>query len=96
MAAEPHLDRIAIMLARLDNFPQRHRSVTLHAAAPEVDFGISMRCERISRSPRSVLAQYSVPRLPRQATGDWHIACGNCGNYKILAAAGPRRGSRLA
>jgi hypothetical protein len=47
MAAEPHLDRIAIMLARLDNFPQRHRSVTLHAAAPEVDFGISMRCERI-------------------------------------------------
>jgi hypothetical protein len=35
------------MLARLDNFPQRHRSVTLHAAAPEVDFGISMRCERI-------------------------------------------------
>src|SRR3984957_1993365 len=47
MPAEPHLDRIAIMLARLDNFPQRHRLVTLHAAAPEVDFGISMRCERI-------------------------------------------------
>ena len=73
------------MLARLDNLPQRHRSVTLHAAAPDVDF-----------RPRCVLAQFSVPRLPRQATGHWHIACGNCGNSKILAAAGPRRASRLA
>jgi len=35
------------MLARLDNLPQRHRSVTLHAAAPDVDFRTSMRCERI-------------------------------------------------
>jgi hypothetical protein len=49
-----------------------------------------------SRSPRSVLAQFSVPRLPRQATSHWHIACGNCGNYKILAAACPRWASRLA
>jgi hypothetical protein len=32
MSAESHLDRIGIMLARLDNLPQRHRSVTLHAA----------------------------------------------------------------
>src|SRR5882762_5606319 len=47
MSAEPHLDRIGIMLARLDNLPQRHRSKTLHAAAPEVDFRTSMRCERI-------------------------------------------------
>src|SRR5216684_3878082 len=47
MSAEPHLDRIGIMLARLDNLPQRHRSVTLHAAAPDVDFRTSMRCERI-------------------------------------------------
>jgi hypothetical protein len=49
-----------------------------------------------SRSPRSVLAQFPVPRLPRQATGDWHIACGNCGNSKIPTAAGPRRASRSA
>jgi len=35
------------MLARLDNLPQRHRSVTLHAAAPDFDFRTSMRCERI-------------------------------------------------
>jgi hypothetical protein len=35
------------MLARLDNLPQRHRSVKLHAAAPDVDFRTSMRCERI-------------------------------------------------
>jgi len=47
MSAEPRLDRIGIMLARLDNLPQRHRSVTLHAAAPAVDFRTSMRCERI-------------------------------------------------
>jgi hypothetical protein len=43
-----------------------------------------------------VLAQFSVPRLPRQATAHWHIACGNCGNYKILAAAGPRWAFGLA
>src|SRR5713101_5886115 len=47
MAAEPHLDKIGIMIARLDNLPQRHRSVTLHAAAPDDDFRTSMRCERI-------------------------------------------------
>src|ERR1700730_4357955 len=47
MSAEPHLDRIGIMLARLDTLPQRHRSVTLHAAAPDVDFRTSMRWERI-------------------------------------------------
>jgi hypothetical protein len=47
MSAEPHLDGIGIMLARLDNLPQRHRSVTLHAAAPDVDFRTSMRCGRI-------------------------------------------------
>jgi hypothetical protein len=35
------------MLARLDNLPQRHRSVTQHAAAPEVDFWTSMRWQRI-------------------------------------------------
>jgi hypothetical protein len=47
MGAEPHLDRIGIMLARLDNLPQRHRSVTRHAAAPDVDFRTSIRYERI-------------------------------------------------
>jgi hypothetical protein len=43
------------MPARLDNLPQRHRSVTLHTAAPEVDFRTSMRCERIPgrHEPRS-------------------------------------------
>jgi hypothetical protein len=35
------------MLARLDNLPQRHGSVTPHAAAPDVDFRTSMRWERI-------------------------------------------------
>jgi hypothetical protein len=35
------------MLARLDNLPQRHRSVTLHAAALDVDFRTSIRWERI-------------------------------------------------
>jgi hypothetical protein len=47
MSAERHFDRIGIMLARLDNLPQRHRSVALHAAAPGVDFRTSMRRERI-------------------------------------------------
>jgi hypothetical protein len=46
-ACRAHLDRIGIMLARLDNLPQRHRSVTLHAAALDVDFRIPVRCERI-------------------------------------------------
>jgi hypothetical protein len=35
------------MLACLDNLPQRHRSVTLRTAAPDVDFRTSIRCERI-------------------------------------------------
>jgi hypothetical protein len=35
------------MLACLDNLPQRHRSVTPHAAAPDVDFRTSIRYERI-------------------------------------------------
>ena len=49
------------------------------------------------QSRRSGLAQFSVPRLPCQATDHWHIACGNCGNCKFLAAAaGQRRASRLA
>src|SRR6266567_4348807 len=47
MPVESHLDRIGIMLAGLDNLPQHHRSVTLHATAPDVDFRTSMRCERI-------------------------------------------------
>src|SRR5712672_3239402 len=51
MSAEPHPDRIGIMLARLANFPQRHRSVTLHSAAPDVDFRTSMRWERIPGRP---------------------------------------------
>jgi hypothetical protein len=80
MSAESHLDWIGIMLICLDNLPQRHRSVTLHAAAPDVDFRIPVRCEKNSRLLRSVLAQFSVLRLPLQATGHWHIACGNCGN----------------
>ena len=44
-----------------------------------------------AQSRRSGLAQFSVPRLPCQATDHWHIACGNCGNCEFLAAAaGPR------
>jgi hypothetical protein len=80
MPAEPHLDWIGIMRARLDNLPQRRRSVTLRAAAPDVDFRTLYAARKNSRSPRSVLAQFSVPRLSRQGTGHWHIACGNCGN----------------
>ena len=47
MSAEPHLDRIGVMLACLDDLPQPHRSVTPHAAAPDVDFRTSIRYERI-------------------------------------------------
>ena len=43
----PHLDGNGIMLARVDNLLQRDRSVTLYAAAPDVDFRTSMRRERI-------------------------------------------------
>ena len=55
MSAEPHLDRIGTILAVFDNLPQRHRTETLHAAAPDVDFLASMRCERIPgrHDPRS-------------------------------------------
>ena len=35
------------MLARVDDLPQRHRPVPLHASAPDVDFRTSMPCERI-------------------------------------------------
>ena len=45
-----------------------------------------------AQSRRSVLAQFSVPRLPRQATDHWPIACGNCGKCKV----GLRWASRLA
>jgi hypothetical protein len=151
------------MLARLDNLPQRHRSVKLHAAAPDVDFPTSMRGERIPgrhdpcssnfpshachAKPPAIgisLAEIAgiagilaaaVPRWaarlayrlrklrelqdpgggrpalgrevgisPAEIAGTtrswrrssragprgWHIACGNCGNYKIPAAAVPR------
>src|SRR5580704_1060637 len=47
MTAEPRLDRIGIMLARLDDLPQRHRWVTRRAAAPDVDFRTSMRWGRM-------------------------------------------------
>jgi hypothetical protein len=40
------LDRIGTMLARLGNLPQRHRTVRLHAGAPDADFRAYMRCER--------------------------------------------------
>ena len=144
MYAEPQLDRIGIMLARLDNLPPRHCSVTLHAAAPEVDFRTSLRAERISgrhdpcsrNSPCHArhgkppamacrlrkLRELQDPGGGRPALGceigkslaeiagitgswrrpsraglrDWQIACGNCGNYKILAAVVPRRAARLA
>jgi hypothetical protein len=49
-----------------------------------------------SRSPRSVLAQFSLPGRPRQPTGHWHIACANCGNHKIPAGGGRCSASRLA
>jgi hypothetical protein len=132
------------MLARLDNLPPRHCSVTLHAAAPEVDFRNSLRAERISgrhdpcsrNSPCHArrgkppamacrlrkLRELQDPGGGRPALGceigkslaeiagiagswrrpsraglrDWQIACGNCGNYRILAAAVPRRAARLA
>jgi len=58
MSAEPHLDRIGIMLARLDNLPQRHRSVTFHAAAPDVDFRTSMRRGRIPGHPDPCLRNF--------------------------------------
>src|ERR1700722_10425357 len=47
MTAEPRLDRIGIMLARLNDLPQRHRWVTRRAAAPDVDFRTSMRWGRM-------------------------------------------------
>src|SRR5580704_2762522 len=41
-------------------------------------------------SRRSVLAQFSVPRLPRQVTGDWHTACGNCAKRRHGPPVGHR------
>ena len=48
-----------------------------------------------SRSPRFILAQFLVSRPPRQAAGPRHVACGNCGNYKIVPT-GPCWSARLA
>jgi phage terminase large subunit GpA-like protein len=106
------------MLARLDNLPPRHCSVTLHATAPEVDFRSSLRPKE---SPVAAIRARAIfratPTTPPAIGGsladiagtarswrrpsraerrDWHIACGNCGNCEIPAAAVPRRAARLA
>jgi hypothetical protein len=62
MSAEPHLDRIGIMLVRLDNLPQRHRSKTLHAAAPEVDFRTSVRCGGAKEFPVATIRAGAISR----------------------------------
>src|ERR1700722_11462506 len=62
MSAEPHLDRIGIMLVRLDNLPQRHRSKTLHAAAPEVDFRTSVRCGGAKEFPIATIRAGAISR----------------------------------
>ncbi len=93
MFCEPHLDRIGIMLARLDDLPQRHRSG--HCTRPRLEFRTSMRCEEFpvaTIQTRAVLLR--APATPSHR--HWHIACGNCGNYKIPAAAAPRWAARLA
>jgi hypothetical protein len=84
------------MLARLDNLPQRHRSVTLHAAGPDVDFRTPIRCERIPGRHDACSRNF-----PSRACHAKPLAIGIslaeiAGIKKILAAAGPRRASRLA
>ena len=59
MSAEPTWQGTGIMLARVDNFSQRHCWVTLRAAAPDVDFPTSMRCERIPRCHDSCARNFS-------------------------------------
>jgi hypothetical protein len=91
MSAEPHLDRIGIMLARLDNLPQRHRSKTLHAAAPEVDFRTSVRCERISgrHDPRSRNSPSRACHAKPLATGiSLAEIAGSTESWQRLARAG--------
>jgi hypothetical protein len=85
------------MLARVDKLPQRHCWVTLRAAAPDVDFRTSVRCERIPGLHVPCLRNSPSRVCRAKPRGHWHIACGNCGNYKSLAAAaGLHRAARLA
>src|SRR5260370_2137906 len=93
MSAEPHLDRIGIMLARLDNLPQRHRSVTLHAAAREVDFRTSVRWERIpGRHDRSLPNSPSPPCHAKPPAIGISLAeiAGITRSWQRPARAGPR------
>ena len=83
------LDRVGIMLARLDNLLQRHRSMTPHAAAPDVDFWNSLRAERISG--RHDPCSRNSPCHARH----WHIACGNCGNYRDPGGGRPALGREI-
>src|ERR1700682_2982527 len=96
MSAESHLDRIGIMLARLDNLPQRHRSVTLHAAGPCVNSRPPIRCERIP-GRHDACSRNFPPRACHAKPLAIGISLAEiAGIKKILAAAGPRRASRLA
>src|SRR5260370_28075233 len=98
-SAEPHLDRIGIMLARLDNLPQRHRSVTLHAAAPDDDFRTSMRCERIpgrhDPCSRNFSSQACHAKPPAIGISLAEIA-GITRSWRRPARAGPTIGITLA
>ena len=85
------LDRVGIMLARLDNLLQRHRSMTPHAAAPDVDFWNSLRAERIS-GRHDPCSRNSPCHAPAIGISLAEIA----GTTGILAAAVPRWAARLA
>ena len=81
------------MLARLYNLPQRHRSVTLLAAAPDVDFRTSMRCERIpgrhDPCPRNSPSHACHPKPPAIGISLAEIA-GIPRSWQQPSRAGPR------
>ena len=80
------------MLARLDNLPQRHRSL-IHAAAPDVDFRTSMRCERIpgrhDPCPRNFPSHACHAKPPAIGISLAEIA-GITRSWQRPARAGPR------
>jgi len=90
MSAEPHPDRIGIMFARLDNLPQRHRLVTLHAAAPDVDFRTSMRCERIPSRHDSCSRNFPSHAKPSAIGISLAEIAGITRSWQRPARAGPR------
>jgi hypothetical protein len=81
------------MLARLGNLPQRHRSVALHAAVPDVDFRTSMWRQRIpghdDPCSRNFLSHACHAKPP--AIGIWlaEIA-GSPRSWQRPARVGPR------